>query len=219
MKIARRFAVASATLALAAGATLVGTSANAATTYSRTVTSTKWVSLSSIGTCAKVTMSATAKFTIATRAGGTLHVYDNRRLEKPRITVATFRNESGCSAVFPPTSVTKLTMTQRWYDYRCGGSLSMTAGLPWAVGVGGTYSCGSVKRATATTSYGSGSSFTHTGEDTISFSEETDYWVQPYGSRPIIYQDTCFRADATVIAYKGTSSASSTPTFTLCTRV
>jgi hypothetical protein len=94
--------------------------------------------------------------------------------------------------------VSRTSMNQLWYDWKCKTSVSVFTGLPWQVGVGATRSCGRTKVANRATSYGKGSHFTQQNSGAPVGWD----WEKRIGQGGKI----CLHADGGVTAYIGNTS-------------
>jgi hypothetical protein len=120
-----------------------------------------------IGAC--VTFRVTGKIVYSTVASGRapgVVLWQNQQLKAPKLT-ANVRSYNGGSCI-GPEALSKISMGQLWTGYSCSFNPSMSVSIPWGVSVGGWPSCGSRKRASHSSSYGPGGSYTqnNTGSPT-----------------------------------------------------
>ncbi|WP_329105051.1 hypothetical protein OG792_31495 [Micromonospora sp. NBC_01699] len=141
--------------AVAAGATM----ASAATTYTRSYTIVKEFYSQPLKRCVRVTLwgSVTFQTKVRNEWAGRITDYVNRKIENPTVRASILDK---CGAGAKPATATKASVNQRWYDHNCAVEPSISAGFPWAISVGATAKCGSVKTASRTSSYGKGKTYT-----------------------------------------------------------
>lgn len=140
--------------------------AQAATTYTRSFSST--VSHGVAGRCVIATLSGQMQFQITsiTARGVTSRFYVNRKVRYPKVVAKTYR--APCRSGNPRRAINKLQITQRWSDHSCNGNLSVSVGVPWSLSVGATPSCGREERAVRSTTYEANtSSYTQKNSDTV----------------------------------------------------
>lgn len=181
-----------------------------AATYTRSFSTTKSYFSADLARCIVVTLSGKITYDLKSETGGMY--YRNRKLLAPKVTVAT-TNHCGSTSQSRMT-VSKLTVTQAWYDDVCSLNGGISAGYPWGVSASVTPVCGNVKVANRRTTYSStGSSFTQSNSNTaVSFKngglfQTMAYAVNPHDrNAPRKWLNLCHNATATVTAYRGTKS-------------
>ena len=118
-------------------------------------------------------------------------------LINPKATLKTYTKCSNGTA----KSVSKASIDQIWYDWKCKTSVSVFVGIPWQAGIGATRSCGSTKRAHRSTGYGKGSSFTQNNSGApVRWDWGSDGKVIDEGGK------ICLHADGAATAWVGNTS-------------
>ncbi|WP_406036020.1 hypothetical protein OG801_13020 [Nocardioides sp. NBC_00163] len=213
-------------LALAAvAAPMIGAqSAEAATTYSRSFTTSQ--SKTVANRCVRVTLSGTMLFqrkVAATHGISTMVVYVNRKVTKPRVRVYTYAGP--CTTKKPRRSIAKLSVTQRWSDHSCNGNLSVSVGFPWGVSVGASPTCGREERAHRSATYGRSSAYDQKNTDTtIRYANKGSITHNPAAFTRNLRGDErriklCQSAVVSMVIYPSASSSDSwSPTFRPCVK-
>ncbi|GAB3961732.1 hypothetical protein GCM10029978_014680 [Actinoallomurus acanthiterrae] len=118
-------------------------------------------------------------------------------LINPKVDVQVF---TSCKKGHKTTKLSKVSVSQIWYDWSCKSSTGISVGLPWFVSVSHTNTCGTTKNARRTTEYGKGSHFVqnNTGAPVK--------WN--WGDGKTIHRGgkICLHADLAVTPYVGTTS-------------
>ncbi|TGB01151.1 hypothetical protein [Streptomyces sp. MZ04] len=127
---------------------------------------------------------------------------DRVRLSKPRMGIIARTN---CHRDGRPAKLTKASLSQRFYDSKCERTTSVSATIPFAVGLSTTKKCGKFRVAKRSSTYGA---------------NDYNYWQNNSG-RPVTFKpdglsakpykghkSVCVRADAVVVAYRSNESDS-----------
>ncbi|MFL6062767.1 MAG: hypothetical protein ACJ72E_16185 [Marmoricola sp.] len=125
--------------------------------------------------------------------------FNNVTVKAPTITVA---SKSSCARTASSISRSKLEVTQGFYSDECSANAGISAGFPWGVSVAPTYSCGSERVGSRSTSYGKGTIWTqnNTGAPVV---WKDHVFGGYYGS---LYPWPCLDMRIAVTIYNGTSS-------------
>jgi hypothetical protein len=118
-----------------------------------------------IGACVTFRVTGKIVYRAVTNGHGSVF-WSNQQLNAPKLTAnVTAYNGGSCSG---PEILSKISMGQLWTGYSCSFNPSLSVSVPWGLSVGGWPNCGSRKRASHSSSYGRGGSYTqnNTGSPT-----------------------------------------------------
>ncbi|MEV0318626.1 hypothetical protein ACIBKX_19330 [Streptomyces sp. NPDC050658] len=127
---------------------------------------------------------------------------DAVRLKKPRMGIVTRTN---CHRNGRPAKVTKASLSQRFYDSKCERTTSVSATVPFAVGLSTTKKCGKFRVAKRSSSYSNNNYhyWQNNSGRPVTFKPD-GLGVKPYKG----HRSVCVRADAIVTVYKKNESDS-----------
>lgn len=144
-------------------------------------------------------------------------VYNGRQIVYPKMTVRTYNQ---CGSGRTRLSVSKISMNQRWFNDECSSTVGVTVSVPWGVALTPTFRCGTVKVASRSSSYASGSEFMQYNSTTrISIANQylkPIAWTRNYYTGVITRYNLCMSAQPMVVVYVGTTSDSWSPTMRPC---
>lgn len=210
--------VRAATIAVAVGALTTGlmsSPAHAAAakgeTFTRSYTLVKEFNSKPLKRCARLTVWGSVTFT-RTQGQGFYLVYKNIKVNNPTARVSALAK---CGRKKSST-LTKGTITQRWYESSCKANVKVAVGFPWAVSVEPTVECGNRRVGKRKTTY-TGTAKTYTQYNSgrpLSFTGTL--YAGPSVKQPPA--PLCLSAKPTITIYAKSKSDSFTTTMKACVK-
>jgi hypothetical protein len=156
------------------------------------------VRLPGVSTYAQVTATGTLSFTVGYSRLTPGPFYSNIKISSPTLDVS---SRTSCARTAGFVTRSKATISQGFYADSCSANANLGISVPWGISVSPTFSCGSTRVGTRTTTYGS-----------------NDLWIQNNSGAPVFWSGSihsgsdnppwpCLHMKLSVTLYQGTGSS------------